>query len=180
MAIALQAPDTKSDTPLNQSQAASHNQSNEQAIAHSPDTQATGYGLSHGQSPAIAPGPNVVRSLRNRCTSDGYSKKDRRATGDDLSDEKSVVHSPKPSSSPGPAINNVHLFPGARVAQDAPQQSPIASHRQRIKAVIAQARREGSSPSYQEIAQAAGVGYSTVKKHAPGIRQELQAASNQE
>ena len=47
------------------------------------------------------------------------------------------------------------------------------SHRDRIKAAMAQAVQEQREINYKDIADVADVGYSTVKKHAPGIRREL-------
>jgi uncharacterized membrane protein YccC len=46
-------------------------------------------------------------------------------------------------------------------------------HRERIKRVMLQAMRDGKEMSYGEIAEEAGTGYSTVKKWAPTIREEL-------
>ena len=48
------------------------------------------------------------------------------------------------------------------------------SHRDRIKQAMVQAMGTGQAMNYQDIAQAAGVGYSTVKKYAWAIRQELE------
>jgi len=48
------------------------------------------------------------------------------------------------------------------------------SHRDRIKQAMVQAMGTGQAMNYQDIAQAAGVGYSTVKKYASAIRQELE------
>lgn len=47
-------------------------------------------------------------------------------------------------------------------------------HRERIKAVMRQAQQLPAFPSYRQIAHSAGVGYSTVKKYAREIRQEIQ------
>jgi hypothetical protein len=47
------------------------------------------------------------------------------------------------------------------------------SHRDRIKQAMLQAMTEGRTLNYQDIAQAAQVGYSTVKKYAHEIKEEL-------
>lgn len=46
--------------------------------------------------------------------------------------------------------------------------------RERIKTVMLQAQKSGQPLTYREIASAAEVGYSTVKKHARAIRKEIQ------
>ena len=51
------------------------------------------------------------------------------------------------------------------------------SHRDRIKRAMVQAMTTGQAMTYQDIAQAAGVGYSTVKKYASAIRQELEQST---
>lgn len=78
------------------------------------------------------------------------------------------------------ATNKIRPFPVARAIQKVTHHSPESGHRQRIKAAMEQAQKERRVPNYQEIARAAGVGYSTVKKYAPGIRKELQASPDQE
>ena len=50
------------------------------------------------------------------------------------------------------------------------------SHRERIKQAMLVAMQEQREFDYQDIASTAGVGYSTVKKYAPQIKQELQQA----
>jgi len=50
------------------------------------------------------------------------------------------------------------------------------SHRDRIKQAMLLAMQEQREFDYQDIASTAGVGYSTVKKYAPQIKQELQQA----
>lgn len=47
------------------------------------------------------------------------------------------------------------------------------SHRDRIKEVMARAMQSGDSLSYQAIAAAAGAGYSTVKKYAKVLEEEI-------
>ena len=47
------------------------------------------------------------------------------------------------------------------------------SHRERIKQAMLMAMSGGKEITYQDIAEAASVGYSTVKKYAPIIREEL-------
>ena len=49
------------------------------------------------------------------------------------------------------------------------------SHRDRIKQAMLQALQNREEATYNEIAKAAGVGYSTVKKHAPAIKMEIAA-----
>jgi hypothetical protein len=51
------------------------------------------------------------------------------------------------------------------------------SHRDRIKQAMLQAIQKGEEATYNEIAKAAGVGYSTVKKHAPAIKMEIAAST---
>jgi hypothetical protein len=51
------------------------------------------------------------------------------------------------------------------------------SHRDRIKQAMLEALASGNKLDYQDIAQAAQCGYSTVKKYAPQIRQELASQS---
>lgn len=50
------------------------------------------------------------------------------------------------------------------------------SHRDRIKQAMLLAMQDQREFDYQDIASTAGVGYSTVKKYAPQIKQELQLA----
>lgn len=49
----------------------------------------------------------------------------------------------------------------------------LGSHRDRIKQAMLLALQEQREFDYSDIAVAAGVGYSTVKKYAPAIKQEL-------
>lgn len=49
------------------------------------------------------------------------------------------------------------------------------SHRDRIKLVMLRAMQDGKEMSYSEIAEEAGAGYSTVKKWAQTIREELES-----
>jgi hypothetical protein len=56
-----------------------------------------------------------------------------------------------------------------------PHSPAMGSHRDRIRTVMLVALQSGEELSYPDIANRASVGYSTVKKHAPKIRQELQA-----
>lgn len=49
------------------------------------------------------------------------------------------------------------------------------SHRERIKQAMLQAMQDQIEMSYADIAETAGVGYSTVKKWAPTIREELES-----
>jgi hypothetical protein len=97
-----------------------------------------------------------------------------------LAHHRGVAHSPESDNGSNLVVHTVHSFPIAQAAQESPSSSPAPGHRQRIKAVMEQAQREECRLSYQAVAQAAGVGYSTVKKYAAGIRQELHAASKQE
>jgi len=53
----------------------------------------------------------------------------------------------------------------------------VGGHRERIKQVMLLAMQEQHDFDYQDIASTAGVGYSTVKKYAPQIKQELQLAN---
>lgn len=57
-------------------------------------------------------------------------------------------------------------------------QSMIAtgSHRDRIKQVMLQAMHDSKEMTYGEIAEAAGAGYSTVKKWAPDVRKEIESS----
>ena len=55
----------------------------------------------------------------------------------------------------------------------ADDQQMTASHRDRIKAVIQKSQAEGRSMTYQQIADEAVVGRSTVKKYAHAIFAEL-------
>lgn len=53
------------------------------------------------------------------------------------------------------------------------------SHRDRIKQAMLQAMQRGEEVTYNEIAKIAGVGYSTVKKHAPAIKMEIAARASE-
>ncbi len=60
--------------------------------------------------------------------------------------------------------------------QDQQRQQPRKDprdHRERIKAVMRQTQKSTAFPSYRQIARSAGVGYSTVKKYARTIREEI-------
>lgn len=86
-----------------------------------------------------------------------------------------IAHSPSPV-----ADENGYVAQDDGYA-DSPSMIAIAtgSHRDRIRMAMAEAMQSGQEVSYVEISQKAGVGYSTVKKWAPAIRQEIEGESDE-
>jgi hypothetical protein len=86
-----------------------------------------------------------------------------------------IVRSPEPiAHSDGDVAHSLEPRSPAMVApEDSPVQATQDSMRSRIRAVILIAHQSGEQLSYADIASRAGAGYSTVKKHASTLYEEL-------
>lgn len=126
--------------------------------------------------------------------SNGYHSPTQMATGDNHSPAQGAIadsHSQGGAGYGSPAQGAIADSQGGYVAIDNGLAIAIQNEfgatiiatgepRERIKMAMAIAMREGIQAKYDDIAQVANVGYSTVKKHAAAIREEIARENTQE